>query len=98
MVHYSHINTFFYTDGNDYVGIQDITLEFEAGSPEGTTVCVDISILNEDVVEPEQEFSVQLFSMDPVNIGPNGTATVIIVDSDGEYMYNFYFMNKLVDF
>ena len=38
------------------------------------------------MVEPEQQFIVQLSSMDPVNIGPNGTATVIIVDSDGEYV------------
>ena len=49
---------------------------------------MDISILDEDVVEPEQQFFVQLSSMDPVNIGPNGIATVIIVDSDGECQSN----------
>ena len=37
------------------------------------------------MVEPEQQFFVQLSSMNPVNIGPNGTATVIIVDTDSEY-------------
>ena len=32
--------------------------------------------------------------MDPVNIGPNGTATVIIVDSDGEYCTFFFNFSK----
>ena len=89
-----HIFSSSYTDDNDYLGIQDSILEFQAVSPEGTIVCLDISILDEDVVEPEQQFIVQLSSMDPVNIGPNGTATVINVDSDGEYCTFFFSISR----
>lgn len=56
----------------------------------GITVCENVTIIDdEDIVEPDQSFSVTASSTDPVNIEPISMAVVTIIDNDGEaHWYN----------
>ena len=56
---------------------------FSAGSPLGTTVCVNISIVNDDKVAETESFAIELSSTDPVNIAGNN-GMVFIVDDDSK--------------
>ena len=45
---------------------------------------MNVSILEEDIVEPDQVFQIYLASYDPVILTPNSSASVTILDNDGE--------------
>ena len=68
----------------DYTSKANYPLIFYAGSPVGISQCVNISIIDDLVVEPDQYFSVVLTTTDPVYITPTSLAQVIIADNDCE--------------
>ena len=66
----------------DYVTVE-AELTFESGSPLGSTVCVDITITDDDITEPEESFTVTLTAVsDFVTLGDSTVSTVVIDDSD----------------
>ena len=76
-----------FTAGEDYEEQMNTEIIFPSGSPLGTTVCADISIVNDEKVEDITEiFSFDLSSADPVDFsGSNGM--VFIIDDDGKQHY-----------
>ncbi|XP_064407717.1 adhesion G-protein coupled receptor V1-like [Halichondria panicea] len=64
---------------SDYSALTDYPLEFSASVD---TACVNVSILEEDIVEPDQVFQIYLASYDPVILTPNSSASVTILDND----------------
>lgn len=72
----------------DYTQIQDYPITFFAGSEIGTTMCVNITIEDDDIVEPDQQFFVTLDSTsdNPVFFYPYSSATVVIGDNDGQFI------------
>ena len=80
------------TTGNDYTTLTS-TLYYGAGSPLNSKRCVNISIIDDDVIEPDQSFAVSLATSDPVFLTPIDEATVIIAtDNDSKRNYNVYYM------
>ena len=66
-------------------------LVFMAGDDLGTTVCENVTIVDDiDTVEPDQTFSVIASSSDPVIISPVSEAEVTITDDDGMYYGKHY--------
>ena len=49
----------------------------------GSTRCVDVMIIDDDVLEGDHSFIISLSSADPVVFG-NAQATVVILDNDGK--------------
>ena len=75
---------FYSTAGADYVMV-NTTLTF---SPGNLTQCVDISIIIDTIVEPDQIFSVTLSDLegpDSITLGSTISATVTITDN-GKYI------------
>ena len=67
--------------GSDYV-IVDILLEFTTS----TRMCGQISIINDELVESDEQFNLTISVTPPISgavIGNDGMATVTIMDSDG---------------
>ena len=76
----------------DYV-FQQAGVTFPVGVTAGTVQCCGIPIIdNERVDNFQREFSVSLFSFSPlISVIPFlNTATVLIVDDDGEYFVQYY--------
>ena len=70
---------------NDYEPLENFPLYYEAGSPLNSERCVDIPILDDDVVENDQSFEVSLTSDDPVFLTPIPQAEVVIAtDNDSK--------------
>ena len=67
----------------DYeVGPQNV--EFEMANSD--TQCVDISIIDDDLVEPMEDFTVEIAAVSPfVNLGSSISAVVGITDNDSKY-------------
>lgn len=60
-------------------------LDFEAGSPLNSVACVNVTIIDDSVIEPDQSFIVSLSTMDPVLLAPISSAVVIIAtDNDSK--------------
>ncbi len=82
-----HSNHYYYyniivTEGMDI--IQECrTLKFERGHEGRQTICTYIEILDDDVIEPDEFFSVQLSSTDPAVTLTRDRATIRIIDDDG---------------
>ena len=73
------------TDGSDYDGI-DSTFTFSAGSPPDSRVFVPIDILNDNIAETDQIFTVTLTSETPdvfTVADEGGLITVTIIDDEG---------------
>ena len=51
--------------------------------------CVDIPILQDGVVEPEETFTVHLMNLDPAVTLNVSTAVISITDSDSEMLFMF---------
>ena len=86
MVAYNHRPTCMslqFAAGEDYEAQTNAPFVFAAGSPLGTTVCVNISIVNDDKVEETESFAFDLSSNDPVDISA-GNGVVFIVDDDSK--------------
>ena len=55
-------------------------------SKDNTQQCFNVSILGDDINEPEEKFLVMLTTGDPqVTLSPD-TATITILDKDGKYV------------
>ena len=82
------IKRYFYADGDEYIGIMNAPVVFMSGDALGTTICENVTINDDDnVIEPDQTFSVAANSSDPVNISPISKAEVTIIDDDGRTMH-----------
>ncbi len=67
--------------GADFLGISGITLSFAPG-PGNATQSVNISLVNDQLSEPEESFRVVLSAPVHASLGSNSRATVIIRDDD----------------
>jgi hypothetical protein len=68
--------------GEDYVSSSEVET-FTSGSPNGSTRCVGISILDDDVLEGEQTFVLTLTTSDPDVMIRNNVTTITIIDNEG---------------
>ena len=68
----------------DYTALANFPLTFYSGDPMGTSRCTNVTIIDDDIIEPDQSFSVLLSSTDPVYITPTSQAQVVIIDNDCE--------------
>ena len=67
------------------------TLDREVSISEDGTGCVDIEVIDDNIIESPEQFFVNLtvpFRTTGIIIQPNTTATVTILDDDGMYMHN----------
>ena len=71
--------------GSDYVSISNLPVVFMAGDGLGSTACTNVTVIDDDVVESNETFSITATaSSDPVNILMISEAEVIITDDDGK--------------
>ena len=70
--------------GDDDYGESSVYLTFTAGSQAGSTACANISIINDDILEDDESFTVTLSSSDPVNFDVSMSTCTIIEDADCE--------------
>ena len=74
-----------FTAAVDYVSLDNFPLSYEAGSPLNSERCVNITILDDDVVEDDESLQVSLSTIDPVLLTPISLAEVIILtDNDSK--------------
>ena len=74
--------------GSDYSSTS-INATYHSGSQNSDIRRLDITILEDDALEPDQVFSVTLTTLDPnVAIGNNET-TITIIDNDSQYCVAF---------
>ena len=59
-------------------------LVFRVGEEINATSCVDVDIIDDDIVEYVEDFSASLVTSDPVIIAPFYEANVSVFDNDGE--------------
>ena len=55
-----------------------------SGDPLGSTACLNVSIIDDDIVEAVEMFTVNASSSDPVIISPIAQAEISIADNDGK--------------
>ena len=77
---------------SDYTTLMNYPFQF---SPDVYTDCVNITILEDEIVEPDQSFTVSLSSNDPVSFTDSiQSASVIITANDGKkgifLLFSFY--------
>lgn len=75
---------FFYPDGEDFIGLSSLTLEFFAGSVSGDTGCTNITIIDDDTFEKDHSFSVNLESNGIGDVVITGPAIVTIQDNESK--------------
>ena len=67
---------------SDYASVSSDEI-FPSGSTDGDTACVNITILDDDILEGDHTFTVTLTTLDPdVMLGSN-EATITIIDNEG---------------
>ena len=77
-----HCTLFFYcTEPDDYSRVVT-QITFSAGSGVGSQQCINVSIVNDNVVEMTEQFSLSLAAGQNSVIGFPDTATVEIIDDD----------------
>ena len=84
----THLTTHFLinTGDLDYDAVDDFPFYYPANSPLNTVQCVNVTIRDDDVIEPDQSFEATLSTNDPVFIEPISQATIVIVtDNDSTY-------------
>ena len=74
----------FYAAGLDYEGVGNQVIQFSS-APE--TICLDIGILPDDVIEGSEGFLVNLESTDPRVELTVAQARIVIADSSGIMIY-----------
>ena len=65
-----------------------LTVDYESTTFEidSDIQCIDITIINDGVVEPMEEFTVEISAISPfVDIGTTSSAVVTITDDDSEF-------------
>ena len=70
--------------GSDYVSLVYIQVGFMSGDPLGSTACLNVSIIDDDIIEAVETFTVNASSSDPVRISPTAQAEISIADNDGK--------------
>ena len=76
--------SFSITGDIDYGGVDDEPLGFGPGASVGSTACIYITIMEEDILEYDENFTFEITSSDPVE--PNMlSGSVLIVNNDGEF-------------
>ena len=80
----------------DYSEPASLTAVFPVGSMDNDTVCIFLTIIDDDVLEGHEDLTVQLVSvadsssgMNAVNLGTATTGTITIKDNDGIYCMIF---------
>ena len=66
-----------------------ITVDYESTTFEidSDTQCIDVTIINDGVVEPMEEFTIEISAISPfVDIGTTSSAVVTITDDDSEFV------------
>ena len=58
-------------------------LTFTADDGIGSVQCVNVTIIDDEILEPDQSFTVSLSSSDPVVFGID-QASIVIGDNDGK--------------
>ena len=84
---YTHTHTCTYFDfitfsGNDFVSLNGVPLVFNPLDPINTRRCVNITIINENLVEYDEQFTVFLEPVGPVRIIPDINKTITILNDD----------------
>lgn len=75
--------------------LTNVPLYYGAGSPLNSERCVDITIIDDDFIEPDQSFEVSLSTSDPVFLTPIDQADVIIAtDNDSEEINVLYSVQR----
>ena len=69
--------------GVDYQAADPLVAIFTQGSAQGGTKDVIVTILNDEAVEGNHQFTAAVAPLSPVIAGPG--ATIVIVDNDSEY-------------
>ena len=72
--------------GSDFMSPSSFDLVFVAGSQSRSTVCAQISIINDDCVEEQEIFYVNLTTSDNDVQFKIGSAYVRILDNDGKFL------------
>ena len=75
--------------GEDFTEPSLLQVTFSSGDMVGDTACVTFGILNDNNLEFDHEFTVNLESVTPPGpvISNSSTATVSIMDDEGIYMH-----------
>lgn len=81
----------FYVGNSDYVSVM---ASLQQLTPEDSSTVISIGIINDNITEGEEDFTIELSSASPeVGISPS-TAVITILDDDGQgsvrraYIYN----------
>ena len=75
---------FDYIPNPDYLPVNS-TLTILSGTPSGSTSCTTVTIVDDEVLENQEQFFLDLTSLSPnfVTVAPNlGTKTVYITDNE----------------
>ena len=73
--------------GSDYTDIS-VSLTFLPGSVPGVQECTQIEIIDDQLVESNEAFTISLSSTDTeINLAP-GNGSVTILDNDGTFSYS----------
>ncbi len=74
--------------GSDYVVPADTTAMFPVGSVNGSTACINLTIIDDDTLEGIETLIVSLAIVNDagnnVNLGPSTTGTVTIEDNESK--------------
>ena len=75
-------------EGEDFAASGGLQVTFTSGSPDDAQQSVVIAIIDDDVLEGDHDFTVQLVSTDPssVMIGAQSDTTVTIIDDEGIHL------------
>ena len=72
----------------DYKILAGELLMFSVGSANGATACTNITIVDEDILEFDENFTFEITSSDPVE--PNTlNGSVLIINNDGEFSKSY---------
>ena len=72
----------FFAAPGDYTAV-DQELTFTAADMVGSAMCINVTIIDDTVLEGDESFTLSLSSADPVLFGTN-QASVVIIDNDGK--------------
>ncbi len=68
--------------------LMDTVIKFPEMSVIGTLACANITIIDDSILEPDQEFTVQVVSSDPPGVvSQELSTTVIIEDNDSKSVF-----------
>ena len=76
--------------GVDYQAADPLVATFTQGSVQGGTKDVIVTILNDEAVEGDHQFTAAVEPLSPVIAGPG--ATIVIIDNDSEYIHTWLYV------